>query len=165
MRIKAMVLPKRRDVDWRVLERSLYHHFGVNAVAFTKNGDRRTREEIDLVNGICYLIKKHPNGARRICQDIQSSMNHEAHAKKRYITEECDAGIFKIVVPVIQEDEVEGFISTCGRPYINADRIYTHYIHEIIDEDEKTIENLLSTLVPINPRTVKDLINYITSYA
>jgi hypothetical protein len=73
--------------------------------------------------------------------------------------------MYKIVVPVIQEGQVEGFISTCGRPFISTDRIYTHYIYQTIFEDETKIENLLPTLVPIDPRTIKDILIYITSYS
>ena len=92
-------------------------------------------------------------------------MMHEARVKKRYVTEECAAGMYRIVVPVIKDDEIEGFVSACGRPFISADRVYTHYIHKTIDETEKEILKLLSTLDPINPHIIKDIINYITSYS
>jgi ligand-binding sensor protein len=165
MREKALVLPKNTQIDWGNFEKALWKKFGVNAVAYTSDGHRRTRGDINLVNGICYRIKKNPAGARRICDDVLGYMNHEARAKKRYITEECDAGMYKIVVPVIQEDELEGFVSTCGRPYVNSDRIYIDYIHETIDVDRAEIEQLLASLEPIRPRTVKAMIAFIASYA
>jgi ligand-binding sensor protein len=165
MKNNALVLGKRTAIDWALFENDLHQKFGVNAVIFGKDGKRRTDGEIDTANEICYLIKKHPHGASRICDLVQRYLNHLARVKKRYVTEECAAGMYKIVVPVIQEGQVEGFISTCGRPFISTDRIYTHYIIKTIFEDETKIENLLPTLVPIDPRTIKDILIYITSYS
>lgn len=165
MKNKALVLGKRTAIDWALFENALHAKFGVNAVTFKKDGARRTSTQIDLANDICRLIKQHPNGARCICDLIQRYMNQCARIKKRYVTEECDAGMYKIVVPVIQEDEITGFISTCGRPFVSTDRIYTHYIHKTILEDEAKIENLLPSLDPIGPRTIKEMISYITSYS
>ncbi|MFC1505350.1 PocR ligand-binding domain-containing protein [Thermodesulfobacteriota bacterium] len=165
MKKKAFVLGKRNAIDWAFFEKSLHQRFNVNAVTYKKNGQRRTSGDIEVVNEICFLIKKHPDGASRICDLVQQYMNHRAWAKKRYVTEECAAGMYKIVVPVIHENEVEGYISTCGRPFISTDRIYTHYIYETILEDETKIESLLPTLDPINPSTIKDIIYYITSYS
>lgn len=162
---KALVLAQSTQIDWGAVEASLHNGFDVNAVSFHKDGQRKTGTDLDPVNGICDLIKKHHRGIRRICGEIQQYMNHEAQVKGRAVTEECDAGMFKIVVPVILEDEIDGFVSTCGRPYVSTDRIYTHFIHEIIDEDEERIVSLLATLVPIDARTVKAIINHITGYA
>jgi ligand-binding sensor protein len=164
MKNKALVLHQSTGIDWRIFEKALYQNFGVNAVTYMKNGTRRTTGDIDLVNGICVLIKKHPKGTRKICNDVQRRLNHEAQMKKSYVTEECAAGMYKIVVPVIEKDKIKGFVSTCGRPFVNNDRIYTHYIHETIDRDEEEIGKLLSTLVAINPRTIKKLIDYIVHF-
>jgi ligand-binding sensor protein len=164
MKNKALVLHQRTGIDWRIFEKELYQHFGVNAVTYGKDGYRRTSNGVDLVNSICVLIKKHPKGNRLICNDVQRRLTHEAHAKKRFAADECAAGMYKIVVPVLENDAIEGFVSACGRPFLSTDRIYTHYIHKTIDQDEEEIRKLLSTLVPINPRTIRELVAYITSY-
>ncbi len=82
----------------------------------------------------------------------------------RYNVIKRAAGIFKIVVPIIQKDEIEGFVSVCGRPFLNTDRIYTYYIHKTIDADEEKIEKLLPSLNPIDPRTIKEMKHFITTY-
>jgi ligand-binding sensor protein len=165
MKNKALVLGKRTSIDWSLFEDSLHETFGVNAVTFNNDGERKTSGNVDMANDICCLIKKHPKGTRCICDLVQRYLNQCARIKKRYVTEECPAGMYKLVVPVIQADDIVGFISTCGRPFISTDRIYTHYIHKTISEDETTIENLLATLDPISPRTIKEMIGYITSYS
>jgi ligand-binding sensor protein len=165
MKQKVLVLGKGKKIDWDVFEKSLHRMFGINAVAYDKTGARKTSGDIEIANDICDLIKKHLRGASQICAAVQDFMMHEARLKKRYITEECAAGMYRIMVPVIKDDEIEGFVSACGRPFISSDRIYTHYIHNTIDEEEAKILKLLSTLDPINPRTIKNIIRYITSYS
>jgi ligand-binding sensor protein len=165
MKQKALVLGHGTEIDWAFFEKSLHRKFGVNAVAYDGDGDRRTTGDIDTANDICYLIKNHLKGARQICAAIQSFMNHKARVSKRYVTEECMAGMYKIVVPVLQDDRIQGFVSTCGRPFISPERVYTNYIHHTIDAAEADIIALLSTLDPIDPRTIRAIIGYITSYS
>ncbi len=164
MKKKALVIQSKIDVDWALLEKTLHELFGVNARAAAKDGRRKTDLDLDASNGICDLIRRHPKGRCRICDLVQKIMSHEAQIRKRYVTEECAAGMYKIVVPVLEEDVLEGFVTVCGRPFINADRVYTHYIHETVDEDEEDIKRLLPTLTPLNPRIVRDIVHFITSY-
>jgi len=164
MQPKALVLSKGTKIDWDAFEKSLHQKFGVNAVTYDKAGARKTSGDIEIANGICDLIKKHLKGASEICAAVQQFMMHEARVKKQYVTEECAAGMYRIIVPVTKDDEIEGFVSTCGRPFISAERVYTDYLHNVIDEAEAEILKLLSSLDPINPRTIKNIIHYITSY-
>jgi ligand-binding sensor protein len=164
MKAKALVLQKSIEIDWSDFEESLHDHFGVNAVTLKKNGARRSAGDILWANGLCALIKTNPKGASRICDTIQKYLMYEVEARRSYATDECAAGIFKIVVPIIQKDEIEGFVSACGRPFLNTDRIYTYYIHKTIDADEEKIEKLLPSLNPIDPRTIKEMKHFITTY-
>jgi ligand-binding sensor protein len=165
MKQKALVLGHGTEIDWALFEKTLHRKFGVNAVSYDKDGDRRTSVEVDTANDICHLIRNHLKGARQICAAIQSFMNHKARVNKRYVTEECLAGMYKIVVPVLQDDHIQGFVSTCGRPFISPERVYTNFIHHTIDAAEAEIIALLASLDPIDPRTVRDIVGYITSYS
>jgi ligand-binding sensor protein len=162
---KALFLQKHSKIDWEGLEHSLHEQFGVNAVTLKKNGYRITAGDILLANNICALIKRNPKGASIICDTIKEYLIHEAQSRRRYTTEECAAGIYRIVVPVIRINEIEGFVSVCGRPFSNTDRIYTYYIHKTIDEDEEKIKDLLASLNPIGSCTIKEIKHFITSYA
>ena len=161
---KALFLQKNTKVDWEGLEHSLHEHFGVNAVTLKKNGQRITAGDLSWANDLCALIKKNPTGSSKICDTLKMYLIHEAQERRRYAKEECAAGIFRIVVPIIRINQIEGFISVCGRPSTNADRIYTFYIHKTIDEDEEKIKDLLASLAPIGPRTIKEMKRFITGY-
>jgi ligand-binding sensor protein len=165
MKTKALMLRENSEIDWARLERALHEKFGVNAVTYDKHGDRRTCGDIDTANDICHLIKQHLKGASQICASVLTAMTREARIRKRYVTDECAAGMYRIVVPVLRDDRIDGFVSACGRPFMSPERIYTHYIHKTTDKSEKDILKLLSKLDPITPRTVKMIIGYITNYA
>jgi hypothetical protein len=89
---------------------------------------------------------------------------HEAALKKRTVAEECAAGIFKLMIPIVSHDEIEGFVSICGRPYLSTDRIYTGYIHEMVDVSEEAINGLLRFLSPIDYRTLRRVKRFIALY-
>lgn len=162
MIFNAMVLDtSSAEVDWGTFEKSLVRRFGVNAVSFDKNGDRRTPDDGAAANDICRLIRSDASGLELICGKIQRIMNRRARVQKRGVAEECLAGMFKITVPILGSDTVDGFVSVCGRPYYSSDRIYTETIARIIGEDEARIRCLLATLIPIDARTIKALSRHI----
>jgi len=164
MKNTAWVLPAHSHIDWDHFEKALYDGFGVNAVTYQGDGRRRTARHVHAVNDICRLIKQTPLSAEHICAILQRYLSQEARAKRRYVTEECAAGMVKIVVPIISDDRVEGFVSACGRPFMSTDRVYTQYISETTDQDKAKIEKLLLTLNPIGHHTIKEMIAFITGY-
>ena len=164
MEPRALVLQHGKDIDWEGLERSLHDRFGVNAVTLEKDGDRRTSGAILWANELCALIKASPKAERRICDTVRQCLIRKAGASKATACDECAAGMYEILVPVIQMDEIDGFVGVCGRPYLDIDRIYTAYIHRIIDVDPEKINELLPSLKPIDPRTIKEIKHFITSY-
>ncbi|MCP4690840.1 MAG: hypothetical protein GY859_22495 [Desulfobacterales bacterium] len=164
MREKAQRLYSGTEIDWNFFEETLHRKFNVNAVTFDKNGARKTGGDVKWANGLCRMIKGNPNGASQICAVAQNNMSREAGLKRECITEECDAGMYKIVIPIIKDDEIDGYVSACGRPFYNIDRIDAFYIHKVTGKDEKEVKELLSTVNPIDPRTISDIKEHITSY-
>ena len=163
MKASDMIKHGSHRIDWHHFEQSLYDRFAVNAVTLTLNGTRKTSEDVPWANELCALIKTHPNGADKICNRLLKILLQAAQSKKKFVTGECAAGMNKWVLPIIQEDEIDGFLNICGRPFCNADRIYTEYISKTIELDAETIEKLLSCLKPIDPRTLKEMKRFIKS--
>ena len=152
------------DVDWADLEWALYDRFGVNAVALHKSGDRKTAGDIRWANRLCELIQGRRNSSARICRSSMIRLMYEADSKGRAVAEECFAGMYKMMMPILCGDRVDGFVSACGRPFSTIDRIYTTYIHETVDVEEETVKNLLPFLVPIDYRGIKRLKQFIADY-
>lgn len=152
------------EIDWAGFETALADRFGVNAVTLNRAGRRKTETKPRWANDLCALIQTSPNGADRICRTLQTHLMHEAAVKKRTVAEECAAGIIKLMIPIVSRGDIEGFVSICGRPYLSADRIYTGYIHETVDVDQETIDDLLRFLSPIDYRTLRHIRRFIALY-
>ncbi len=116
MGAKALMLPKNSDIDWSHFEKSLHDRFGVNVFTLKKNGVRKTSGDVRWANDLCTLIKTDPNGASRICDRVLKYLLNETKIKRTATTNECAAGMNKIVLPIIQNDEINEFINICGRP-------------------------------------------------
>ena len=164
MEASAMILSDSKHIDWHHFEASVYDRFAVNAVTLTRTGERKTEGDVPWANALCALIKTSPNGADRICNKLLKVLLQAAREKKNFITGECAAGMNKWVLPIIQDDEVDGFVNICGRPFCNAERIYTDYISQTVDVDAETIQKMLPCLNPIDPRTLKEMKQFIKGY-
>ncbi|MGB5984011.1 MAG: PocR ligand-binding domain-containing protein, partial [Desulfobacterales bacterium] len=148
MLCKALIISQDADIHWGHFEKSLYDRFQVNAVTLKKNGLRKTSGDVRWANELCALIKANPNGASRICDRMLRILIHETLLKKSSTSDECAAGMNKIVFPIVQNDELEGFINICGRPFINTERIYIDYIEKTLGVKAEKIRQLLSSLRP-----------------
>jgi ligand-binding sensor protein len=164
MESSAMILPDSKQIDWHHFEASLYDRFAVNAVTLNSIGRRKTEGDVRWANDLCALIKTNPKGSNRICNKLLKILLKAAEEKRTFITGECAAGMNKWVLPIIQDDELDGFVNICGRPFCNAERIYTDYISKTIAVDEKTIQKMLPCLNPIDPRTLKEMKRFIQGY-
>ena len=165
MKAAALIIDDVRRMDWHHFEQSLYDRFTVNAVTLSKEGKRKTVGNVPWANDLCALIKTNPNGAERICKKVLEVLMYAARTQKALMTGEFSAGMNKWVLPIIQDDEIDGYVNICGRPFCNAERIYTEYISKTIDVDMETILKLLPCLNPIKPRTLKEMRQFIAGYA
>jgi hypothetical protein len=164
MENSAMILADGKAIDWHRFEASLYDRFAVNAVTLTRTGERKTEGDVPWANALCALIKANPIGADRICNKLLKILLQAAREKRNLITGECAAGMNKYVLPIIQDDAIDGFVNICGRPFCNAERIYTDYISKTIAVDEETIRKMLPCLKPIDPHTLKEMKRFIKGY-
>jgi ligand-binding sensor protein len=164
MKASGMIIQGSHHIDWYHFEQSLYDRFAVNAVTLSRDGTRKASGDVRWANELCALIKTHPNGADKICNRLLKILLQAAQSQKKFVSGECAAGMNKWVLPIIQDDVIDGFVNICGRPFCNADRIYTDYISKTIELDVETIEKLLPCLKPIDPRTLKEMNRFIKSY-
>ena len=164
MKLNAMVLDGKIDFDWVFFEKSLAERFGVNAVTFRGDGRRRTPDDGASANDICRMIRGDAGGFEAICGKVQRIMSRAAQIRKRGVAEECLAGMYKIVVPVLVAETVDGFVSVCGRPFFSHNRVFTASVARLIGEEEETLRRLMAELVPIDARTIKAVKLFIAGY-
>ena len=164
MKNKTLLLQKDADIDWHILERTLHQQYHVHAVTYHKDGSRLTHGEISWANSLCASIKASPTGSEKVWSLTQRRMCCDAGKRECCVREECPAGMLKIVVPIMIENNVEGFVCLGGRPFVSINRIYTDTIQCIIGMDKEEIQKQLVAIRPIDYRTIKEIMTYITSY-
>ncbi len=153
------------QVDWSGFELDLWERFGVNAVMYRADGTRRTTGTTLLANEICARIKKNPEAERKICSTMKAYLLRQAKARGNHAAGECTAGMYRILLPVTRNGVMEGYVSVCGRPFANKDRIYTDYIHQVTGVDEQMLQGLVSTLCPLDHRGINEIKSFVASYS
>lgn len=160
MKTGSIIMQSDIFVDWDRLEHLIHDRFEVNAVTFNRFGSRRTMNQL-WANQLCELIKSHLDASRKICDKLQTFMLKSIWKKKRYVTGECDAGLYRRLFPVVQEKEIEGFIGVCGRPFSTRQLIYPEYICKLTGCSLKKLNEMIGSLKPIGPRHIKEMTSYI----
>jgi len=109
-----MTLLEIMDMDgWKALEREIHQLTGMNPGVFDAKGAKLT----DLAlfgNALCPRIKGSPEGRRDICATANQVLSGRAAKTGTPVVEECDAGMLKIVVPILSGGEFIGTIGACG---------------------------------------------------
>jgi CheY-like chemotaxis protein len=65
-------------------------------------------------NPLCGLIRSTPQHLTTVCQTVAAAMSSELEVEKRPISDLCDAGMRRIVVPVFSQGELVGQLTGCG---------------------------------------------------
>ena len=99
--------------EWVELERDITARFGPSGNIFDTEGIRIT-DYRNWANRLCPVIKANDKGQSFICAVAHQNLAAQAKQSRKPIIEECDAGIAKIVVPIIVEGEFIGAACGCG---------------------------------------------------
>ena len=160
MKTKTLMLDPEERIDWDRFEHLVQDRFKVNAVAYDSYGRRRTTNRL-WANGLCRLIKTHPKARTLICDALQQSMIRTARATRQYVTDECAAGIYRRLFPILQNLHLNGFFGVCGRPFSTRRLMYSEYIHILTGALNVEINDLISTVEPISPRCIREMTDFI----
>jgi ligand-binding sensor protein len=140
---------------WETLELELHERSAMTAVVFDANNERVTATET-WANRLCPLIKGNPDSASQVCAIAQQSMLAAALHTGAPIVDECDAGMVKIVVPIVVGNEVAGSVSVCGRVE-GGGELERDYVAEATDADPGEIDRLASTVRTLSREEADDL--------
>jgi ligand-binding sensor protein len=80
---------------------------------------------------------------------------------KKPVIEECDAGMLKLVVPIIINDEFIGAIGACGF-LLDDGEVDSFLVNKMTDISEHKVERLAQNVKSITTEKVEILAQYIT---
>ncbi|MGD2273053.1 MAG: PocR ligand-binding domain-containing protein [Desulfobacterales bacterium] len=143
---------------WVELEEEISEKFGIAANVFDVNGIRITDFK-NWVNRLCPVIKANEKGQSFICAVAHMNIATQAMQAKQPVTEECDAGLVKPVVPIFVGDEFLGAVCGCGL-LLEDGEIDSFYVHKVTGIPEQQIESLSDDIKTLTASQVQSLITF-----
>ena len=126
--------------DWIQLEKNVSRHTGMNAAVFNADGMRVT-DFVFWANHLCPRIKSHEKGQKFICAVAHQNLAARAARSGKAVIDACDAGMIKLVVPVMVGGDFIGVAGGCGS-LETGEEIDPFLIHKTIGMPEDQIERL-----------------------
>jgi ligand-binding sensor protein len=143
---------------WVELEEEISEKFGIAANVFDVNGIRITDFK-NWVNRLCPVIKANEKGQSFICAVAHMNIATQAMQAKQPVTEECDAGLVKPVVPIFVGNEFLGAVCGCGLLPEDGE-IDSFYVHKVTGISEEEIQSLSDDIKTLTASQVQSLIAF-----
>ena len=144
---------------WAELENEIHARSGLESNVFNTDGIRITDNKV-WVNRLCPAIKATDKGQAFICAVAHMNLANQAKNEKCAVIEECDAGLMKIVVPIVVDGEYLGAIGACG--LLPADgEVDSFLVNKITDIEEETVEELCEDLAVIEKNSAEEVAQFI----
>ena len=140
---------------WKNLEDEIRARTGLNASVYNIEGIRIIPAE-NFPNRLCPEIKAQPKGQSFICATAHMNIAILAKSSKEPVIEECDAGLVKLVVPVMVADEFVGAVSGCGMLLENGE-VDTFLVNKVAGIDEALLESLVEDIPTLSMAQAEEL--------
>lgn len=146
---------------WTEFEKEICERFGLAANVFGTDGVRIT-EFHHWSNRLCPAIKATSKGQAFICAVAHMNLANQAVRTGKPVIEECDAGLMKLVAPIIVNGEYLGAVGACG--HLREDNEPdTFLINKITEIDEEKLDDISQGIAVISSDRVEELSDYIVS--
>ena len=99
--------------EWAKFEKELFDLFGLNCCVYDEAGSRVTTAT-NWCNRLCPQIKGNQESLGAICAPGNQNFMALARKNKKPVIGECDAGLFKIAVPIFANGTFLGAAGGCG---------------------------------------------------
>lgn len=144
---------------WHELEKEIFQRSGLNVSVFDADGSMISGYP-EWANRLCPVIKDDEKGRNMICVSANNNISLIAKNSKRPVTEECDAGLLKLAVPIFSRSEFLGVVTCCGLLSEDSE-VETFLINKITGIDEDKIKGLSKDIKIIGTEKISSLIQYI----
>ena len=145
---------------WIELEKDIHKRSGLDVNVFDTKG-YRISDFKNWANRLCPEIKATDKGQSFICAAAHMNIAALAMRSKRPVIEECDAGMLKLVVPIIFNDEYVGAVGACGF-LLDDGEVDSFLVNKMTDINEDKVEGLTEGIESITTEKAEMLAQYIT---
>lgn len=143
--------------NWTALENELHETSGLEVSVFNTEGIRITDNK-GWVNRLCPVIKANDKGQAFICAVAHMNIASEAMQKREPVIEECDAGLVKLVVPIIAKETFLGSVGACGL-LLEDGEVDSFMVNRTIGIEEEEVDALSGDIGKITRANVQALAN------
>jgi len=144
---------------WMELEQQITRLSGLDANVFDTSGYRITGYK-HWANRLCPAIKNTDKGQSFICAVAHMNIATMARETGKTVIEECDAGLVKMVVPIVYNEEFIGAVGACGM-LPDAGEVDDFLVNKVTGIAEETIRDLSSDLAFITSEKLQSLADVI----
>jgi ligand-binding sensor protein len=144
---------------WMALEKDIHKKSGLDVNVFDKKG-YRISEFKNWANRLCPEIKATDKGQSFICAPAHMNIATLAMRSKQPVIEECDAGMLKLVVPIMLNDEYIGAVGACGF-LLDDGEVDSFLVNKMTDINEDRVERLSQGIDSITTEKAEILAQYI----
>lgn len=144
---------------WVELEKEIHARSGLESNVFNTDGIRITDNKV-WVNRLCPAIKATDKGQAFICAVAHMNLANQAKEEGKPVIEACDAGLMKIVVPIIVDGKFIGAVGACG--LLPADgEVDAFLVNKITEIEEETVESLCEDLAVMETTSAEEVAQFI----
>jgi len=126
--------------EWAAFENEIYDKTGLESSVFNVKGIRITDNK-KWANRLCPEIKATDKGQAFICAVAHMNLAEIGRQTGEPVIEECDAGLVKLVVPIIVDGEFIGAFGACGL-MLEDGEVDSFLVNKITGIDEERVEEL-----------------------
>ena len=145
--------------EWESLENEIRSRSGLATSVFNVDGVRITDNPY-WPNKLCPEVKANPKGQSFICATAHMNIANMSKEAGEPVIEECDAGLVKMVVPIIVNGTFVGAVGSCGL-LLDDGEVDSFLVNKITDMDEETVEKLAVGIPSISTESARELNQYI----
>jgi len=152
------LLPIEKWIDF---EKEIVAKSGMDANIFGTDGIRITNFKA-WANRLCPTIKAEPKGQSFICAVAHMNIATMAKNQGRPVVEECDAGLAKLVVPIIVDDQFVGAVGACGA-LLDDGEVNDFMINKTTGIKEETITEVVDGIPNVTSGSINELKDFIVT--
>jgi len=143
--------------EWKKLADEIFNRYGLNGTVYKPDNFKLVKSD-NWANKICPIIQGGENVV--ICGASQKRISNLAIESKEPISEECEAGFMKFVVPLFVKGELLGMVGGCGC-LLSGSNVDTFYLSKLLKKDEKDIKELLPSVPQLSREKLQEAIKFV----
>lgn len=139
---ESSVYDKKDREKWQELLDETERELGLTCAVL--DADNQILQSSGRRNDLCLDIRSRESAKPVICGQSQQFMAGMARSEKNSVVEICEAGMAKLVVPIFNNGNYLGCLTSCGA-LLPGEAVETFFIDKNTGLGEETIEKMAKT--------------------